>query len=75
MSHATIILEDQDGAVAARLVFTGGFDRTSHAHQAAQILMAKMDEHYARQPGSEVVETTKPAAEAPQAPALLLPNG
>ncbi len=43
MSVATITLEDDNGAVAAKLVFGGGYDRTSGAHQAAQMLIGQMD--------------------------------
>ena len=44
MGHATISLEDDpSGAVACKLVFTGGFNNASGAHQAAQILIAQMD--------------------------------
>lgn len=44
MSQALIVLEDEDGAVACKLTFAGGFDPKSHAHQHAQILIGKMDE-------------------------------
>lgn len=48
MSVATIVLEDVDGQIAMKVNFSGaegqGFDRASHAHQHAQILIRMMDE-------------------------------
>jgi hypothetical protein len=44
MATACITLEDDAGAVACKLVFSGGFDRSSGAHQAAQILIKTMDD-------------------------------
>lgn len=48
MSTATIVLEDVDGQIAMKVTFshaTGeGFDKASHAHQHAQILIRMMDE-------------------------------
>jgi len=44
MSTATFVLEDEGGAVAAKLTFTEGFNPQSRAHQAAQMLMKLMDE-------------------------------
>jgi len=43
MSIAHIVLEDDNGAVACKLVFAGGYNRSSGAHQAAQILIGQMD--------------------------------
>lgn len=43
MSQAIITLEDEDGAVACKLTFAGGFDPASHAHQHAQALIRMMD--------------------------------
>ena len=48
MSAAHIVLEDTDGQIAMKVTFSGaqgqGFDRDSHAHQHAQILIKMMDE-------------------------------
>ena len=43
MGVASITLEDDRGAVACKLVFSGGYDPASGAHQAAQILISQMD--------------------------------
>lgn len=44
MSTATFVLEDDGEAVACKLVFSGGFDKDSRAHQAGQMLMKLMDQ-------------------------------
>jgi hypothetical protein len=55
MPSATITLDDDNGQIACKLVFSGGFDRTSNAHQHAQILLALMDQHMQRQ-GAPVID-------------------
>jgi hypothetical protein len=54
MPAASITLEDDGGAVATKLVFSGGFKATSQAHQAAQILIALMDQHMQRMGGAVI---------------------
>lgn len=48
MSTATVTLEDVNGQIAMKVTFSGdngqGFDKDSHAHQHAQILVRMMDE-------------------------------
>ena len=55
MSHATITLEDDRGSVAVKMVFSGGFNKKSPAHQAAQILISLADQHMQRQ-GAAVID-------------------
>ena len=55
MSTATIVLEDDRGGVAVKLTFGLGFDKTSKAHQAAQILIALADQHMQRM-GAAVID-------------------
>lgn len=44
MSRAHINLEDAgDGSFHARVVFVGGWDKDSHAHQYANILMKELN--------------------------------
>lgn len=40
---ATFVLEDDNGAVACKVTFSNGFNPTSRAHQAAQMLVQMMD--------------------------------
>lgn len=70
MGTATIVLEDNDGAIACKLTFSpAGFDPASHAHQHAQILIAHMDSLCTKAPLPEPVL-------AEPAPRILLgPNG
>ena len=45
MSTATLILTDEGGAIASRLEFgPEGFQKDSHAHQHAYMLVKHMDE-------------------------------
>ncbi len=60
MSAATITLEDDGEGVAVKLIFSGGFDRASKAHQAGQILIGLADEYMQRM-GNAVID---PAVEA-----------
>jgi hypothetical protein len=46
MGTATFVLEDDGEAVAVKLAFSGGFDKTSRAHQAGQMLVKLMDEQF-----------------------------
>lgn len=67
MSAATITFEDDvqpDGtpAIATKLVFSGGFNATSHAHQHAKILIGLMDQHMQRA-GAAVIDPTVQAIE------------
>lgn len=55
MATATITLEDDNGAVACKLVFGGGYQNSSGAHQAAQILIKQMDSLMERQ-GAAVID-------------------
>lgn len=43
MTKVTITLSDRDGAIAADVVFEGGFQKDSHAHQHAHLMMSYMD--------------------------------
>lgn len=54
---ATLVLSDDNGAVALQLGFSGGFQDDSRAHQAALMLVRFMDEHCARQGQPNVVAT------------------
>ena len=46
MSTATLILTDEGGAIASRLEFgPEGFQKDSHAHQHAYLLVKHMDEN------------------------------
>lgn len=67
MATATIVLEDDqqpNGApgVSCKLVFAGGFDKSSHAHQHAQILIGLMDQHMQRA-GAAVIDPAVQAVE------------
>jgi len=62
MAKATLILQDVDGAIDANIIFTGGFQADSHAHQHANLLMKHMGE-IARQ-----LSDFTPKAEELQAP-------
>ncbi len=62
MSRAEIYIEDADGAIAVKAVFGSGFNKTSHAHQHAQILLNMLDQLCQRQGEPEVVA----AEEAPK---------
>lgn len=44
MSKVTITLKDVDGAVEANVVFSGDFDKTSPAHQVANLVLKHLDE-------------------------------
>ena len=58
MSRATLILEDEGGdekQVAMKLIFEGGFDPQSPAHQHSQILVQLMDQMFASKQGAEIV--------------------
>ena len=69
MATATITLEDDQGGVACKLVFSGGFDKTSNAHQHAQIIIGLMDQHMQRMGGAVIDPTVQE-----QAPALAIPD-
>ena len=57
MGRAHINLEDAgDGSFNARVVFVGGWDKTSHAHQYANILMNELN-HKATQLQEPEVQT------------------
>ena len=43
MGMATIVLEDDNGQVACKATFSGGFDTRSHAHQHANLMLQHMD--------------------------------
>lgn len=65
MATATIVLEDHEGSIACKLVFSGGatvgYDPASHAHQHAQILIKQMDSLCTKAPMPEqVIEEAKP---------------
>jgi hypothetical protein len=58
MSRATLILEDEGGdekQVAMKLIFEGGFDPKSPAHQHAQILVQLMDQMFASKQDAAIV--------------------
>ena len=55
MSIATITLEDDGAAVACKLIFGGGYNKTSNAHQAAQMLITQMDSLMERK-GAAVID-------------------
>lgn len=44
MATAHIILSDDNGAVACKATFDGGWDGNSHAHQHANLMLKHMDE-------------------------------
>ena len=69
MSSAQIVIEDDGPAVAVKAIFAGGYDNTSPAHQAAQILIGLADEHMQRI-GAAVIDST-PAPQPEQSPILL----
>lgn len=70
MAAAQILLEDMNGSIACKLVFSGGFDPQSHAHQHAQILIGMMDDLCTKQDELLSVDTAKP-----EAPAIILASG
>ena len=43
MARATIALDDAGGSIAVSLVYAGGYDPTSHAHQSARVVLAAVD--------------------------------
>lgn len=43
MSRATMVFADKDGAIDFSLVFDGGFDPQSAAHQHARIFQKELD--------------------------------
>ena len=78
MATATIVLEDDqqpNGApgVSCKLVFAGGFDKSSHAHQHAQILIGLMDQHMQRA-GAAVIDPAVQAIAGGTPPADVLPE-
>ena len=44
MATATIILSDDNGAVACKATFEDGWNADSHAHQHANLMLKHMDE-------------------------------
>jgi hypothetical protein len=44
MGTATITLSDDNGEVACKAIFDGGWDKDSHAHQHANLMLKHMDE-------------------------------
>lgn len=54
MATATIVLEDDNGAVACKVVFDGGWNPESHAHQHANLMLKHMDEMCTRVSTPEV---------------------
>ena len=80
MGLATITLRDKDGAIDVGLVFEGGFNPASHAHQHAQLLIKHMDELAVRQ-GEPVVKAMDKLhamaaeANAPLASQLVIARG
>jgi hypothetical protein len=67
MSKVTITLTDDAGQIACNAHFEDGFNRFSHAHQHAQILLKKMDELCGPKSGETVQTVDVPAVEAVQA--------
>ena len=57
MSNAQIMIEDDGAGVAVKAVFQGGYDNSSSAHQAAQILLKLADE-YMQRTGAAVIDST-----------------
>jgi len=49
VSIATFVFEDDGDLIACRVSFSGGFDRDSRAHQAGQMLVKLMDQHFENQ--------------------------
>lgn len=77
MGAAAITFEDDtqpDGtpAVAAKLVFSGGFDKNSHAHQHAKIMLGLLDQHMQRA-GAASIDPAVSAVEHKDA-ALAVPD-
>ena len=61
MARAHINFEDaEDGSFFARVVFVGGWDKASHAHQYANILMKELDGKAKRLSEPEVEESVHP---------------
>jgi len=57
MARAHINFEDRaDGTFDVRVVFAGGWDKTSHAHQYANLLMNELDKKAERQEDPKVNE-------------------
>jgi len=68
--HCSIELDDDEsGSVAAKLIFSGGFDKRSGAHQAGQILIGLMDQ-YMKRLGNAVIDPLVVDAH----PALAVPD-
>jgi hypothetical protein len=72
MSAAIITLEDDGEGVAVKLIFSGGFDKTSKAHQAGQILIGLADEYMQRM-GNAVIDPVVEAKAAEDA-SLAVPD-
>jgi hypothetical protein len=70
MPTATIILSDDNGAVACKATFEGGWDSTSHAHQHAHLMLKHMDDLCTRVTTPEVQEV--PDDDAAQSRMILL---
>jgi len=73
MGTATIILSDDNGAVACKAAFEGGWDGTSHAHQHANLMLKHMDDLCTRVTTPEVQEV--PDDDAAQSRMILLDGG
>ena len=73
MGTATIVLSDDNGAVACKATFDGGWDASSHAHQHANLMLRHMDEICTRVSTPEVQEV--PDEDAAQSRILLLDGG
>ncbi len=59
MSRATMVFADKDGALDFSLVFDGGFDPNSPAHQHAQIVLKKLDEMMVEKTQEHIVPLAK----------------
>jgi hypothetical protein len=70
VSTATFVLEDDGEVVACKITFDDGFDPTSRAHQATQMLITQMD---------GLCENLGPVPEKPEtvveAPSLIVVEG
>ncbi len=55
MSRATLVFADKDGALDFSIVFDGGFDPKSPAHQHAQIVLKMLDQMMGEKTQEQVV--------------------
>ena len=55
MGIATIILEDDNGQVACKATFEGGWNPASHAHQHANLMLKHLDSLCTRASEPEIV--------------------